>query len=92
MQGGGIGRVRGRATSKRVTAPRDGAQETKEARPVLQSSNVRARETFPATEVPKRAGEGAPGLDYSTDAHAGEDLVPESQVQDETGGHRAGGS
>lgn len=92
MQGGGIGGVRGRAASKRGTTARDGAQETKEARPVLQSSNVRARETFPTTEIPERAGEGAPGLDYSTDAHAGEDLVPESQVQDEKSGYRESGS
>ena len=92
MQGGGIGGLRGRATSKRDSTARNGAQETKETRPVLQGSNVRARETFPTAEIPKRAGTGAPGLDHSADAHAGEDLVSESQVQDEKSSYREGGS
>ena len=49
--------------------------------------NVRAREAFSTTEILERAGKRASGLDHSTDAHAGENLVPESQVQDKTSSH-----
>lgn len=92
MQGGGIGRFRGRATDERDSAPRDRAQEEEETSAVLQGSNFRAGETFPSTEIPERPGERAPGVDHSTDSHPGENLVPESQVQDEEGRYREGGS
>lgn len=87
MQGGRVGRLRGRAAGERDPTPRDRAQKAEEAGAVLQGADVRARETFPPAEIPERPGEGALGLDYSADPHPGEDLVPEPQVQDEKGGH-----
>lgn len=86
MQRGRVGRVRGRAAGERDPTPRDGAQKAEEASVVLQGADVRARETFPPAEIPERPREGAFGLDYTADPHPGEDLVPESQVQDEESG------
>lgn len=86
VQRGRVGRVRGRAAGERDPTPRDGAQKAEEASVVLQGADVRARETFPPAEIPERTREGAFGLDYTADPHPGEDLVPESQVQDEESG------
>lgn len=91
MQGGRVCRLRGRAADERHPAPRDRAQEAETTGVVLQGADLRARETFPSTEIPERAGEGTSGIDNTTYAHAGQDLVPEPQVQDEEGGHREGG-
>lgn len=86
MQRGRVGGVRGRAAGERDPTPRDRAQKAEEASAVLQGADVRARETFPPTEIPERSREGAFGLDYSADPYPSEDLVPESQVQDEKSG------
>lgn len=91
VEGRGVAGLRGRAADRQRddATPRDRAQEAQAARAVLQGADLRAGATLPSAALPQRARARAPGLHHSPHADPGEDLVPESQVQDEEGGERA---
>lgn len=94
LEGRGVAGLRGRAADRQRGRPaaRDRAQEAQTARALLQGANLRAGATLPSAALPECARTRTPGVHHTPDAYPGEDLVPESQVQDEEGGERAGRS
>lgn len=91
VEGRRVAGLWGRATDRERddAASRDRAQEAQATRAVLQGADLRAGATFPSAALSERARARALGLHHSPHADPSEDLVPESQVQDEESGERA---
>lgn len=62
---------------------RETASEEKTEGPIFPSASLRTGKTVQGAKVPLGPRKGANGPGTETDAHAGEDLVPEQEVQEQ---------